>query len=238
MLSILFCYSAPPNDPCINITHTKPIMSRCLSSSVILPPSNPSCPITPPLPCHPVPMSTAVRRALRFRPSSLSSVPRIAFAAVIATTRQRPPPQWDKLGKPAGIEEGSFVSLFLRRFFGFIYILFSFYTPPPFISFATFVPFFSLFVPRVPAFVWFKWIERQSLSTRPPLPTKKVQTHLKFEPSTARNSSALYLHTPFGSHTRFEFFPPPFIWVYFYYLPTYLLTTLWCICATPLCPIR
>ena len=131
MLSILFCYSAPPNDPCINITHTKPIMSRCLSSSVILPPSNPSCPITPPLPCHPVPMSTAVRRALRFRPSSLSSAPRIAFAAVIATTRQRPPPQWDKLGKPAGIEEGSFVSLFLRRFFGFIYILFSFYTPPP-----------------------------------------------------------------------------------------------------------
>lgn len=198
-------------------------MSRCLSSSVILPPSNPSWPITPPLPCHPVPMLTAVRRALRFRPRlchlrrgshSLRSLPR--STSTVGQIRHT---------------EGSFVSPFLWRFFGFIYILFSFYTP--LISFFQLRPFLFTIRHCVPAFVWFKWIERQSL---PPFQPKKSTSPSELEPSTARTSSALYrLSHSFRIAHSLRILPPTFHMglLLLHYLPTYLLSTLRCICATP-----
>lgn len=148
MLSILFCYSAPPNDPCINITHTKPIMSRCLSSSVILPPSNPSCPITPPLPCHPVPMSTAVRRALRFRPSSLSSAPRIAFAAVNCHDAATTASTVGQIRQTNRHRRGFLcILIFTAVLWFYIHIIFILY--PPLYFFRNFCPFlFTIRPPR------------------------------------------------------------------------------------------
>ena len=150
-------------------------MSRCLSSSVILPPSNPSCPITPQLPCHPVPMSTAVRRALRFR-SRLCHLRRGShlLRSLLRRGNVRLHSGTNQANKQ-GSKKDSFVSLFLRRFFGFIYILFSFYTPPLFLS--QLRPF--IFTIRPPASLRLfgsNGFERQSLSTRPtPLPTKKYK---------------------------------------------------------------
>lgn len=150
-------------------------MSRCLSSSVILPPSNPSCPITPQLPCHPVPDVNRSSSGLAISFSSLSSAPRIAFAAVIVTTRQRPPPQWDKSGKQAGFEEGFLcIPIFAAVLWFYIHIIFILY--PPFISFATSSLYFHRSSPASLRLFGSNGFERQSLSTRPtPLPTKKYK---------------------------------------------------------------
>jgi hypothetical protein len=235
MLSILFCYSAPPNGPCINISHTKPIMSRCLSSSVILPPSNSSCPITPQLPCHPVPMSTAVRRALQFRPPlchlrrgshSLRSLPQRGNVRLHSGTNQ-------------ANQQGS-KRVPLYYFYGGSLVLYTYYfhfIPPLLYFFRNFAPFFSPVVPASLRLFGSNGLNDSPFRLDPSLPTKKVQTHLKFEPSTARTRPLSISHSFRIAHSLRILPLPPFIWVYFYYLQ-YLLATLWCIRANPLCPIR
>jgi hypothetical protein len=235
MLSILFCYSAPPNGPCINISHTKPIMSRCLSSSVILPPSNSSCPITPQLPCHPVPMSTAVRRALRFRPRlchlrrgshSLRSLPQRGNVRLHSGTNQ-------------ANQQGS-KRVPLYYFYGGSLVLYTYYfhfIPPLLYFFRNFAPFFSPFFPASLRLFGSNGLNDSPFRLDPSLPTKKVQTHLKFEPSTARTRPLSISHSFRIAHSL-RILPPPTFHLGLFLLPTVPTRHLMVHTCNPLCPIR
>lgn len=120
--------------------------------------------------------------------SSLSSLPRVAFAAVIATMRQRPPSTVGQIRQANKVRRGFFVSRFFMAVLWF-YII-SFYTP--FIYFSTSSFLFFHHSSSVPAFIWFNGLN--NIPFRPPFDQKSTNP-LEYELSThtyRSHSSALY----------------------------------------------